>query len=81
MFVIAPAVRYHIQTGHYYYLLFKNTGDINASFIINADKNDIPTAIMPGMRKMARLAAGETTNYYYTPDPKDNLFEIQFELY
>lgn len=81
MFVIAPAVRYQIQSGHYFYLLFKNTADINSSFIINADKNDIPSAILPGIRKMARLAPGETTNFYYTPDPKDDLFEIQFELY
>lgn len=81
MFVIAPAVKYQIQTGHYYYMVFKNTGDINSSMILNLDKNDIPSPIMPGIRKMARLAPGETVNYYHTPDPGNNLFELQFELY
>lgn len=44
--------------------------------IINADKNDIASPILPGIRKMSRLAPGETSNYYYTPDPSDKLFEI-----
>lgn len=80
MFVIAPAVRYNISSGHYFYLVIKNTADTNAALIITADKNDTPSPIFPGYKKMARLAPGETCNFYYTPNPKDDLFEIQFEL-
>jgi hypothetical protein len=47
-----------------------------SSLIITADKNDIPSPIFPGEIKLARLAPGETTNFYYTPNPNDNLFEI-----
>lgn len=80
MFVIAPSFKYKITTPHYFFLYFKNSADINASLIITADKNDIPSPIFPGEKKLARLAPGETTNFYYTPNPKDNLFEVQFEL-
>lgn len=80
MFVIAPAFRYSINEGHYFYLIVKNTSDINASLILTAEKNDIPSPILPGIRKMARLAPGETANFYYTPNPKEKVFEIQFEL-
>lgn len=80
MFVIAPSVRYNLTQGHYFYLIIKNTADNNASLILTADKNDIPSPILPGIRKMARLAPGEIVNFYHTPNPKDKLFELQFEL-
>jgi len=76
MFVIAPSFKYKIEEAHYFYLYFVNSSDLVSSLILTADKNDIPSPIFPGEIKLARLAPGETTNFYYTPNPNDNLFEI-----
>ena len=71
LIVIAPTIKYQIDKGHEYYMMIQNSGDIPASLVLTADKNDVPSPIFPGIRKMARLAPGENTNFYYTPNPRD----------
>lgn len=58
----------------------KNTADTDASMVLTVDKNDLPSVIFPGIKRIVRLAPGETTDLYHTPNPKDELFEVQFEL-
>lgn len=57
-------------------MMIKNTTDKTASMLLTLDKNNVNTPIMPGIRKMARLAPGETKNFFYKPNPKENKFEV-----
>lgn len=76
MIIISPTTTFNINTAHNYYLLIKNTADVKSSFMINVDKNDVTSPLLPGVTKLSRLAPGETKNFFYTPKASENLFEI-----
>lgn len=77
--VISPS-KYDITTAHEYFVLVVNARIDPSSFMLSVSKNSDRTPIEVGISKFVTLAPQESTDFFYTPNKEENVFEVKLEI-
>ena len=79
-FIVINPSNFGITTPHDFYVLISNPKLDPSAFTLNIDKNSFRSPIEPGITKYVNLGPQESTEFFYKPKAKENLFEVRMEL-